>query len=383
MRNRKCIETNIPEIDVRRMYQRIADDSSYFETDDNGTIIRIVEDEGHHAFIRYLVKIEDFIADVLSSNEPAFRLELDKFGTMLLKKLPLGQYFKSAYDFSSTYSSEYDYSAHVDLFFNCWKASALHNEGFNNPRGHSSKPDKKQFEVFNDFLHFIRTEASTPEFRKRMGRMNENYINNYSSAVEYIDALFEHCCSKLLVLRIDLAYRHDVAKHITAEQAKADLEHFLNNRRGNHKLFKHWAGYIRKLEWGPEKGLHFHLIVFYKGSKRCQDIYLAKALGEYWKKITDNRGIYWNCNANKDDYWRLGIGMVNINDVGKRKVLTEDVVSYLVKSEQSLRAKKLGEGKCFARGIMPKLNHYPITISEPLRSSELHIADSFYGTYSE
>lgn len=99
--------------------------------------------------------------------------------------------------------------------------------------------------------------------------------------------------------------------------------------------------------------MHFHLIVFYKGSKRCKDVYLVKALGEYWEKITDNRGNYWNCNANKDDYWRLGIGMLARDDAEKRKILTEDVVSYLVKSEQSLRAKKLGKGKCFVRGIMP------------------------------
>ncbi len=363
MRNQKCNDGNIPEINVRKTYQRIAEDSSYFETDGNGTITKLIRDEGYHAFIESLIDIEDFIADVLSSNDPAFKPTetlMQRNDLMIVKKhlerLPLAKYFKSVVDFSFAYSPEYGYSAHVNLFFNCWRASALQNEGFTNPRGYSSKPDKQQFEVFNDFLHFIRTEASTPEFKKKIIRMKEKYLGNYSSAVEYIDALFEHCCSKLLVLRIDLGYRHDVARHITAEQAKEDLEHILTNRRGNHTLFEHWAGYIRKLEWGPEKGLHFHLIVFYKGSKRSQDIYLAKALGEYWEKITDNRGIYWNCNANKDDYWKLGIGMIEKHDEEKRKILTEDVVKYLVKSEQTLKAKKLGEGKCFVRGIMPACN---------------------------
>ena len=303
-----------------------------------------------------LIRIEDFIADVLSSSDPAFSLEKSKLGRMQLKTLPLARHFVSLYDIATAYSPEYDYSPYVDLFFHCWMRLEMYNEGFTNPRGYSSKPNKRQFEVCNDFLQIIRTEAGTPEFKKKLFRMHEKYSLNYSSAVEYIEALFKHCCSKLLVLRLDLSYRHEVTRNITAEQAKEDLEHFLNNRRGNHKLFKHWAGYIRKLEWGPEKGLHFHLIIFYKGSKRCKDFYLAKALGEYWEKITDNRGNYWNCNANKDEYWRLGIGMVDKNDEDKRKILTEDVVSYLVKSEQSLRAKKLGEGKCFVRGIMPSEN---------------------------
>jgi hypothetical protein len=356
-------EITLPEVSNQEIYKRIANDSTYIEKDDNGNIIKIIEDVGYHAFISTLIKIEEFVANVLSNKDPAFKLTeflIERNDIRLVRghfeRLPLAKFFKSVVDFSFTYSTEYEYSSYVDLFFNSWKALELYKEGFNNPRGYSSKPDKKQFEVFNEFLQYMRTEASTTEFKKKLSRVHEKYLWNYSSALEYIEALFQHCCSKLLVIRLDLAYRHEVARHITAEQAKEDLEHFLNNRRGNHKLFEHWAGYIRKLEWGPEKGLHFHLIVFYKGSKRCKDFYLAKSLGEYWEKITDNRGIYWNCNANKEDYWRLGIGMVDKNDVEKRKILTEDVVSYLVKSEQSLRAKKLGEGKCFVRGIMPGEN---------------------------
>jgi hypothetical protein len=53
------------------------------------------------------------------------------------------------------------------------------------------------------------------------------------------------------------------------------------------------------------------------------------------------RGGYWNCNAEKSRYKRLGIGMIEHDDQQKREVLLRDVISYLAKTDQQLRSSKL------------------------------------------
>jgi hypothetical protein len=359
MRIHEQIKANIPEISTNDTYQWLAEDSTYRETDEHGNVTSLVEDIGYHAFIGKLMFIESFVKEVLSSFEPAFRMER-KNGVETFVEKPLSIYFPSVISWYLAFSKEYEYSLYVDLFFNCCRVLKLEREHFAKPRDFSvgyeftyAPARTEQWQLFNNLISNIRAISNTPEFKKKLNRIAEKIMYNSASAVEYLDALFKHRDKRLLVIRVDFSYRHDIAKSITVEQAKLDLEHFLNNRRGNKKLFEHWAGYIRRIEWGPEKGLHFHLVIFYRGSKRCKDVYLAGALGEYWKEITEGRGIYWNCNAHKDDYLKLGIGMIEQNDVEKRKILTDNVISYLIKPEQALRAKKLGEGKCFVRGMMP------------------------------
>ena len=100
-----------------------------------------------------------------------------------------------------------------------------------------------------------------------------------------------------------------------------------------------YAGYIRKTEWTAEKGMHFHMIIFYDGQQRQKDTYWTQAIGEYWKLITGGRGYYWNCNdKSNNDYIRYGIGMVEHHDLEKRKILLEDVAKYLTKVEQQVES---------------------------------------------
>jgi hypothetical protein len=314
------------------------------------------QDESYKRFLKNLWQIEDFVSQVLSSNKPGFVEVENAFGSRAPKKeLPLGNYFKWVYDFAIRLDSGYEYSPNVDLFVNCWKKLRLNEVVFRNPKGFTPLPGKRQFELFNDFLDLIRTESRTAEFRKKISRAKEKISRRYRRAELYVDALFKNCSTRLLVLRIDLAYRHELANNITVVEAKKDLEHFLNNRRNNPTLFKGWVGYIRKLEWAPMKGFHFHLIIFFDGYARWKDGYIAEQIGEYWKKITEYRGVYWNCNDSKHEYKRCGIGMIHQADDEKRNILLNDVVDYLTKTEQKLRANVLGsDDKLFVTGVKPK-----------------------------
>lgn len=42
------------------------------------------------------------------------------------------------------------------------------------------------------------------------------------------------------------------------------------------------VGYVWKLEYGPEKGYHMHLLVFFDGSMVRKDQALAYLIGKYW-----------------------------------------------------------------------------------------------------
>ena len=342
--------------------QRISDEGHMYE-----------QDKGYKIFLDNLWQIEEFVTAVISDDQPAFTVRENSPGIFVPKGGPLAKYFKWVFKFAFGLEPDYQYSAHVQLFHDCWMKLKLGDVNFQNPSGNIPWSGKKQFELFNAFVSLIRTEEKKPEFIKKISRAKEKSSRRYRRAELYVDSLFQQRDTKLLVLRIDFSYLHKLAKDITVKQANDDLNHFLNNRRGKTKLFSGWAGYIRKTEWSPQKGVHFHLVIFYQGSKRCKDEYLARQIGEYWMEITNKRGIYWNCNDSKDKYKRCGIGMIEINDIEKRKILLDDVIDYLTKTEQLLRPSELKkEGdKLFVTGLMPRERTSTVGRPRKKRSSDI------------
>jgi hypothetical protein len=174
---------------------------------------------------------------------------------------------------------------------------------------------------------------------------------NDKSAAEYLDTLFKQY-SKLNVLRVDLAYKKEIANNLTLEEAKNDMRHLLNNRRSKPSIFSNCVGHIFKIETTEEKGPHIHTAFIFDGSKVEKDVYLASKLGKYWvDKITDKRGIFHNCNAEKAKYEKCGIGKISHNDEQMRSNLVNEVIPYLTKGEQSIKSLKTGREKSFSRGI--------------------------------
>jgi len=363
--------TSSGELSDYDMYNRMFLEScypiDYFETDVDGKIVEkshkanslipneilLLEQEtaNFKLFLRNLWEIEQFVDLVTSSKDTGF-VEVKKNNDRMVinEVLPLGKYFFLVDKLAEQLELGYEYSLKVGIFLDCWMKLKLGEVYLHNPR-RVSAPGKRQFELFNDFIELIRTESKTPAFRKKISRAKEKFERRCRSADIYIDALFKNKSTKLLVLRLDLAYRREIAKNITIDEAEVDLNHFFNNRRGQSKLFKGWVGHIVKKEWSPQKGVHFHLIIFMDLNLRCKDGYLAQAMGEYWKKISGNitgndlikRGIYWNCNDSKHEYKRCGIGPIEIGDIEKRKILLDDVVSYLAKTDQQLQPHQLGD----------------------------------------
>ena len=345
------IDLDITKNEAHYLNQNYFDDSFvYFKTVNNK--IERCHDERYEYIVSTLVQIEEFVLDVITSTEPAFRQHPNK-KIFLPNFFSLAKYFKQMVRLAEVDPSAYIVSEWVDLFYTCWNELGLFSEMPMSPMQYSPRRKCLMWEIFNDLIALIRLKSNTPEFKRRVSRRREKSKHNQQSGENYIDALLDRRCTRLLVLRLDFSYLANCGNEITVESAKRDLKRFLRGRHNAPLIFDGWIGYLWKLEWGPEKKCHFHLLIFFDGIRFENDYLIAKNLGEHWRKLTKGRGIYWNCNANKSDYHRLGIGKLDIHDQQMRRVLFEDVLSYMTKSEQHLRAKALGPGHCFDHGEMP------------------------------
>lgn len=199
----------------------------------------------------------------------------------------------------------------------------------------------------------LRRRLRQPEVRRALYRFNFHATPRTKTFSAYIDTLFEHY-SRLLVVRIDLGYRKGIAlkpvfapadgvsahqqgeaerlAYETVRQHRQDLFDFLRSTFG-----KELYGYIWKLEYGFEKGYHYHLMLFFNGAKLRCDVKIGLFIGKYWDEfITADRGTHFNCNARKDQYSDCGIGMVSHGDTDKRKNL-KAAATYLGKHDGLVR----------------------------------------------
>ena len=210
----------------------------------------------------------------------------------------------------------------------------------------------------------IKQEMQGTEFKNLIYKAYRTSKKNYDGMMRYIDSLFEHHY-QLLVVRVDLGYH--LGNIITCQadiatkywEAKHDFQHLLNNAKAN-SLFEHVVGYVWSLEYGPDKGFHYHLMLFFDGAKVRQDVTLSRMVGDYWSyPITGNRGLYYNCNARKNEYSQCGIGMIDWKDTEKRNNL-KNAAAYLIKVDHYARMLAPDNGRVFGRGeILPPRTEGP------------------------
>ncbi|PPD37088.1 MAG: hypothetical protein CTY18_01890 [Methylomonas sp.] len=211
-------------------------------------------------------------------------------------------------------------------------------------------------DAIEDFIYQIKQEMSSTGFKTLMYNAERVSRQNYERLRLYINNLFNRH-SRLLVLRVDLTYQWETTWleqdwKTRYWEAKQDLKRFLDNMDSN-DLFEHVVGYAWKLECGPDKGWHYHVLFFCNGSKVREDENLGMLIGKYWKKLTQYRGDYHNCNGYKSRYESLCIGMINYYDLHLIDAL-KSAAKYLVKVDHIARALVQGNGRTFGRGeILP------------------------------
>ena len=337
---------------VQKLYRRMAYEAGINKDFTINVHNESLDECSHRDYILELLKIEDFVNIVISSDLPGYFIKDIRNGNPRLASHPLSKNFKSINKLLRLSISEYEYSPNVELFFVCCLKLELDKEWLRSPLAYGYRPIR-QFEIYNELIELIRTEARTKKFRSTVAAQRYKSTYRLESSKALINEVFENCAS-VEVLRIDFSYKYPDAEHVTAEKAKADLKRFLNNRRHNKSLFEYCLTYIWKLEWGPDKGFHYHLIFFYNGRYVCNDSYWSNQLCKYWEEVTGGIGQSYDCNRAKDRYIRRGIGTITRKNDAKRNILVEDVVGYLTKTDQCLHLKKLGKDRCYGQGKPPK-----------------------------
>jgi len=195
----------------------------------------------------------------------------------------------------------------------------------------------------NNIVNQVWKLTQTPAYKQTLQNRLERSNNQFQKGMKLINELFDLRC-KLLIIREDFALKAETNLSLT--DLKKLMSKFLKKILVNMGELQGIEGYIWKLEYGVQKGYHYHCIFFMDGSKHSKDSYYAQKLGELWKKVTDDQGIFHNCNASKFKYRNLAIGCISHDDEVARKNL-EIVMSYLSKTDQFLMEKTLKKYRVF------------------------------------
>jgi len=316
-----------------------------------------------------LIKIELVVLSIIEKTDDSlYVVENRRRGLKCIKFTPFGSELIHAIcrytDRSVSHFPIHEFNPYVKVFFGIIKNGVLADQIKGNGLLRSDRSvccDEEQYKQFlliaesiERLVEKVRQEIKSPSFRLLIYSQRRVSKKNNEGLVSYMDSLFNRY-DRLLVHRVDFAYHMGNTIKTNSEintkylEAKGDFRHFLNNTKSNH-LFNHMVGYVWKLEYGAEKGFHYHVLFFFNGAKMFKDRNLAMLVGEYWKNnITKGRGIYYNCNANKHRYSQLGIGMIKYSDITLRAALYK-TASYLVKVDHYARLLSPDNARTFGRG---------------------------------
>ncbi|EKS7108837.1 YagK/YfjJ domain-containing protein [Enterobacter ludwigii] len=210
-------------------------------------------------------------------------------------------------------------------------------------------------EMLNKLVQDYRFAVSQAGFKQAYRKYQRASVKNLKGVMNYISHLQERH-SRLLVLRIDLSWANEHKADITADEARKHRQQLFRNIK-KHPLFRHVLGTVWKLEYGPQRKFHYHMLFILNGNKAQQDGVIAHAFGKYWKDtITKGKGIFYNCNANKTRYEDCGLGKLERGDSSKDKGLLK-ALSYITKIDACARLVLPGNARTFGRGEVRSLKN--------------------------
>ncbi|WP_186251104.1 inovirus-type Gp2 protein [Burkholderia gladioli] len=292
-----------------------------------------------------LTSMEAMVRDIeVSKGEAGFEIERNKWGKPVVVPKPFGKrYFYAVRAFFRNYAYEqrYVYSPHVSALCDAFEALGLHPASFTfrDPGSVERSTGKTHGETFNEVVKKVAEVVGSKQFRERLRVRRRNAERNEAKGFAIEHQVFENK-ARQLVLMLHFGYQEQYRWKLTLDEIQAHRAKFFNNCRSN-KLLRGIADYIWKLEEGDESGLHLHVLIFYTADS-CRDVYIAQQLGEYWVKVTEGKGQYWNSNANKlfhEQYGHgVGTGEINWDDDAKREALRTNI-RYMTKADQFLKMK--------------------------------------------
>lgn len=305
-----------------------------------------------------LVSIERFVDMVLNSRKPAYFC--DRKSPDGIKETYIGKRLRQIVPLVKIFDSNHFYSEKPAVFLRAfWLVERIFGHQLTKPMYQAARPDMRRAEIMNYLVDSIRFEARQAWFGRCVSDRKYEADHKAKSLAEYATALFRYH-AKVLVVRVDLSYEGGADAAITIDRLYGDLHEFLGLKE-YHSVFEHLIGYAWTVEQGERKGFHVHALFFFNGSMVRQDVTLGFVIGNLWvRRITNLRGRFYNCNANKPKYEHLGIGLINRQDE-EACMNAIHCVQYLAKGgpfierdDQYLRMRPFG-ARTFGTGLAPDI----------------------------
>ncbi|MEG0866485.1 MAG: hypothetical protein RSG77_05465 [Hafnia sp.] len=166
--------------------------------------------------------------------------------------------------------------------------------------------------------------------------MNHTTNSNHKSHHFLQSVLFNHqdrlfdCHSKLLMLRVDFAYRKNSDAYAYGDiyQLAADMTWLTEQCAEISGL----VGYSWVMEYGGEHHYHIHAAFYINGQSHRNVWRFWKAIQSRWEDITDGDGYAHRCEP-KEHYRVRGERVINFSDRRGREGM-QYILSYLGKQSQ-------------------------------------------------
>ncbi|MBS0407255.1 MAG: inovirus-type Gp2 protein [Proteobacteria bacterium] len=170
--------------------------------------------------------------------------------------------------------------------------------------------------------------------RDSVRRLRHKVRNSLQQYVHDLKLIY----SKLMIVRLDLWYMKGYTRNMLPEQRiLEDWERLL--RFIAQGFTPAWVGYAVKFEYGPQRGVHAHVMLLFNGREVREDETIGRIIGEHWRQvITDGVGGYFNTNtrAYKAQMEYCGIGtFTSMTDDFQEGVAR--IADYLAKPDHGVR----------------------------------------------
>lgn len=346
-------------VNEKELQQAFADSTLAYREDAGKIIPAITREYDLAASVSMMISCTERL---IKSSQVHFRLE-QRHGTAFLHASKLGESFlmllyPGAQDVKR-YFPCHRIHPNAELFIDAAIARNLFMAGHpirqHMPLGHQAVP---LVDALNGAVEEIRNQGQSTAFKRRLDRFGRLARKNYQGLLRYQRALSAKY-ARLLVLRLDLGYLKGSFWPSMSDQVGVDYpavkEHRLRLMRYlNKKLTGQcMVGYALKLEYGLEKGYHYHLMVFLDGAKVREDVTISRLIGENWNAdVTEGKGLYFNCNGFKGNYKQCGIGMFHHSDLAMLEGLKKAAL-YITKTDALIQLVVPDGDRTFWKGIVP------------------------------
>lgn len=215
----------------------------------------------------------------------------------------------------------------------------------------------------NQRLASLKFELASPRVQRAVARFTAERCFKPANLAKYMSEMFE-CYGRLLLIRLDVGYHQGMALNPVFAPQTAMISSpydlvcqslqslpaprfipFDEIRQHRNNLLKfirdrfssNFCGYIWKLEYGLQKGYHYHLMLFFNGAQLRKDVMIGKLIGDHWNEvITAGHGVYYNCNASTQQYQHRCIGAMSWKTPDLQTGMSH-VASYLAKQDLYVR----------------------------------------------